>query len=47
VYDVVETDAIDSLVDEANAGVEIRFDYASVDVSVRADGTVCVSDPGP
>ena len=47
-HDVVETDALNALLTESNgvpSALEVSFEYAGHDVSVRADGTVTV-DPG-
>jgi len=44
-HDVVETDALDALFTESNgvpAALEVSFEYAGHDVSVRADGTVTI-----
>lgn len=43
-YDTIDPDALDSLVEDMTTGT-ISFNYTGLDITVHSDGTVIINDP--
>jgi hypothetical protein len=43
-YDVIDADALENIVDHADASVRVSFTYAEHEIEVTGDGTIVVDD---